>query len=82
MKGLCLAGLMMAAVQAASTRSFVEGVGENGTSGQFVRVAKGSANAVIGVTENTKAGDDIYWEMTTYSVYYEDSGETKIRIVH
>ena len=50
MKRFALASVGMVAAQAASTREFVEGVGENGTSGQFVRVAKGSSINMIGDT--------------------------------
>lgn len=83
MKRFALASVGMVAAQAASTREFVEGVGENATSGQFVRVATGTAQNVIGAdVQAVNALDDISWTMTTYSVYYEDSGETRIRIKH
>ena len=64
MKRFSLASLGLAAAQAASTRNFVEGVGENGTSGQFVRVATGTSLNVVGdsiqgATPDTD--DDITW---------------------
>lgn len=84
MKRFSLASVGIVAAQAASSRSFVEGVGENGTSGQFVRRAKGTEINMIGSTVigTSNTDNDIVWTMTTYSVYYEDSGETKVRIKH
>ena len=47
MKAFGLATLIATTAHAAKTRSFVEGAGQNGTSGQFVVVNDGSINETI-----------------------------------
>lgn len=64
-----------------ATRSFQEGAGRNGTSGQMARFSAGSTknilNTATSVTERT-----INWSITAWTVFYEDSGTTRIRLMH
>lgn len=80
MKAAWTSSLLFATSLAAVERSWVEGVGQNGTSGQFVRVNSSTAVDMLGTNGSTSAA--VKWTVTASGVYYEDSGEEKLRIEH
>ena len=88
MKSFALATL--AAMAAAQTRVWVEGTGQNGTSGQWVRLSAestanmlpNSSNDATNPNTGTTIASGVTWNVITQGVYYEDSGEHKIRITH
>lgn len=59
------------------SRGFQEGAGRNGTNGQMARFSKAST-AVITEASSTNPK----WTLYLWSVFYEDSGTTRIRIKH
>ena len=79
MKSFALVAATASVASAATTRSFVEGVGQNGTSGQFVRTTDGTAVNVFGTGTSAT---DLKWEIKPYGIVYEDSGEMKVRLEH
>ena len=67
-------------VDAASTRAFTKGAGANGTSGQWVRLSAPTTVDILNT--NADATAPVKWTVTAWGVYYEDSGEQKIRLQH
>lgn len=59
-----------------ASKGFQEGAGRNGTNGQMARFSKASTVTFTDSSTNPK------WEMFLWSVFYEDSGTTRMRIKH
>ena len=86
MKSFALASAMIAAQASAArfqpsltstSRGFQEDAGRNGTSGQMARFSKGTS------TSMTPSGQtDLVWVVKAWSVFYEDSGTTRLRLQH
>lgn len=81
MKSFVLAAALGASAVNAASRSFVEGVGQNGTSGQFVRLSSPSTVDVF-QSENLTGGTEMRYKLTSWGVFYEDSGAQKVRLEH
>ena len=60
-----------------ASRGFQEGAGRSGTTGQMARFSKAST-----VTFSDSSSTNPKWQMYLWSVFYEDSGTTRIRIKH
>ena len=77
MKAFSLAAVG-AALASAKTREFVmdKEVISNGSSGQFVRLSDPTNKAVWGTAATTTK-----FELTTWGVYYEDTGLYKVRLM-
>jgi len=60
----------LAALTAAQSRDWVEGIGANGASGQFVRLSAPDTHSVFG-SDNS---NNVKYELTSWGVYYEDTG--------
>mmetsp|Transcript_26923 Transcript_26923/g.35995 ORF Transcript_26923/g.35995 Transcript_26923/m.35995 type:complete len:92 (-) Transcript_26923:749-1024(-) len=67
----------LAALGAAKSRSFVEGIGANGASGQFVRLSDASTVKVFGANNSSI----LDYTLTAWGVYYEDTGVQAVRIM-
>lgn len=67
---------MAAVLASAKTREYVEGEGQNGAAGQFVRLSDPTVAQVFPTT-----ADNIKFAITAWGVYYEDTGEYKVRLM-
>ena len=86
MKSFALVSTIMAAQALAkrflpgtnAKRGWQEGAGRNGTSGQMARFSKSSVAEVL----DNPAESDINWTINLWTVFYEDSGTSRLRIEH
>lgn len=72
------ASLLTAGLVSAQSKDYTEGVGVNGAPGQFVRLSAPDKKTVFPETAVTGAPS---FSLTSWGVYYEDTGQQKVRIM-
>ena len=80
MKAFGASVLLAAAAHGAST--YQKDLGQNGTNGQMARLSALVSTSVFDLTGVTDDKRDLQWVIEHQSVFYEDSGEEKLRMTH
>lgn len=76
MQNFVIASMGAVLASSAKTREYVEGIGANGTAGQFVRLSEPSTVSVFPSQANS-----MKFSITAWGVYYEDTGFYKVRLM-